>query len=214
LVQTPLVIDGPPFTANRLVAYNLRALRQGRGLTQEQAAAMISPYLGEQWSKAVFSAAERSADVDRVRQFTADDLAAFSLAFDVPVTYFLLPPRPRDRNDRLFTYGHGETVDWRTYVLDVVLGARTWRESVVARLRDDVELAVYPELAATMDRLVAVELAQRGYADLPELAEQVHRFGDLITEVHSAAGSAPLQETFERHFATQAEAPTDGEVRP
>ncbi len=31
----------------------------------------------------------------RPRQFTGDDLVAFAQAFDLPVTYFFLPPSPR-----------------------------------------------------------------------------------------------------------------------
>jgi hypothetical protein len=39
------------------------------------------------------SAAERSVDGARIRQFTADDIVAFAQAFDLPIGYFFLPPR-------------------------------------------------------------------------------------------------------------------------
>jgi hypothetical protein len=78
-------------TANQLVAYNLMRIRKTLGLDQAEAAARLVPYLGVCWSKAVYSAAERSYDGKRVRQFTADDLLAMSLAFGVPVAYFFLP---------------------------------------------------------------------------------------------------------------------------
>lgn len=84
-------------SASQLVAYNLSRIRKALGLSQEQAAERLEPYLGVRWSKAVYSAAERSYQGKRVRQFTAAELAAFALAFGVPVLYFYLPPKPADR---------------------------------------------------------------------------------------------------------------------
>jgi transcriptional regulator with XRE-family HTH domain len=77
---------------NQLVAYNLRRARELRGWTQEQAAAHLEPYVGTRWSKGTFSAAERSVAGGRVRQFDADELVALSLAFDLPLTWWFLPP--------------------------------------------------------------------------------------------------------------------------
>jgi hypothetical protein len=80
---------------NQLVAYNLAQARLNKGWTQEQAAAALEPFLGVRWSKASFSAAERSIDGERVRQFTADEVVAFARCFQLPVTWFFLPPPPR-----------------------------------------------------------------------------------------------------------------------
>jgi hypothetical protein len=81
-------------TPNQVVAYNLTRARKLHGWTQAQAAEQLEPYLGERWSKASFSVAERSVDHDhRIRQFTADDLVALAAAFRLPVTFFLDPPR-------------------------------------------------------------------------------------------------------------------------
>jgi transcriptional regulator with XRE-family HTH domain len=80
-------------TGNQLVAYNLRRARELRGLTQEQAAELLEPYLEELWSPASFSAAERSAiPGKRTREFTADELLAFTAAFNLPMPFFLTPP--------------------------------------------------------------------------------------------------------------------------
>jgi hypothetical protein len=81
-----------------LVAYNLMRIRKTLGLSQEQAAEQLEPFLGVRWSKAVYSAAERSRSGKRVRQFSAAEVAAFSLAFGVPVFYFYLPLKPGDRD--------------------------------------------------------------------------------------------------------------------
>jgi transcriptional regulator with XRE-family HTH domain len=84
-------------TANQVVAYNLQLARAMRGLTQAEAAKRIQRYLGgETWSKANFSAAERSVTGNRVRQFSADEIMAFARAFEVDVSFFFTPPLPPD----------------------------------------------------------------------------------------------------------------------
>ncbi len=80
---------------NQLVAYNLAQARLNKGWTQNQAADALEPFLGVRWSKASFSAAERSMDGERVRQFTADEIVAFARCFELPVTWFFLPPPAR-----------------------------------------------------------------------------------------------------------------------
>src|SRR5215510_13676228 len=88
-------VDGPlPITPNQIVAFNLSEARQLRRWTQEQAAVELEKYIGARWSKATFSAAERSVDGKRVRQFTADEIVAFSRGFGLPVGFFFLPPPP------------------------------------------------------------------------------------------------------------------------
>jgi hypothetical protein len=108
-------------TANQLVAANLRRARELRGLTQEQAAEQLEPYLGTRWSPAVFSAAETSVRTKRVREFTANEIVAFASVFELPVTWFFLPAEtngfarvrcggarelaPGELVDALFPYG-------------------------------------------------------------------------------------------------------------
>jgi transcriptional regulator with XRE-family HTH domain len=103
-------------TSNQVVAYNLARIRKALGLSQEQAADRLAPYLGERWSKAVYSAAERSFHGKRIRQFTADDLTAFALAFGVPLTYFLIPPRPEDRPAGAVLVSGSTEVPWRDLI--------------------------------------------------------------------------------------------------
>jgi transcriptional regulator with XRE-family HTH domain len=77
----------------QIVAFNLRRARGLRGWTQETAAERLEPLLGERWSRAVYSAAERSITGERIRQFDADEIAAFAVAFELPVAFFFMPPR-------------------------------------------------------------------------------------------------------------------------
>ncbi len=79
-------------TPNQMVAMNLRLARKIKGWSQEKAGKALRPYLGEAWSKARWSQAEKADNPDTVRGFTADELVAFSLAFDLPVVWFLMPP--------------------------------------------------------------------------------------------------------------------------
>jgi hypothetical protein len=81
-------------TPNQVVAYNLAQARLWKDWTQEEAAEHLEPYLGSRWSKATFSAAERSVDGQRVRQFTGDEIVAFARGFGLPVGFFFLPPPP------------------------------------------------------------------------------------------------------------------------
>jgi transcriptional regulator with XRE-family HTH domain len=57
-------------TPNQVVAHNLRRARLRRGWTQSETAARI----GLGWSKATYSAAERSVTSRRIRHFDADEI--------------------------------------------------------------------------------------------------------------------------------------------
>lgn len=116
---------GPSLTLNQVVAYNLRAARVLRSLTQEEAAEKLEPYLGVRWSKAQFSAAERSVERERIKHFTADEIGAFSMAFDLPVTWFFLPP-VKDEADRFTSFALTKSPDSKPWgygaLLDIVFG--------------------------------------------------------------------------------------------
>jgi hypothetical protein len=81
-------------TPNQVIAYNLAQARLWKGWTQERACDALEPHLGKRWSKANYSAAERSVDGSRIRQFDADEIVAFARAFDLPIGWFFLPPPP------------------------------------------------------------------------------------------------------------------------
>ncbi len=77
---------------NQVVAYNLQRARVFRRWTQEEAALHLEQFLGERWSRATVSAAERSVDGARTRHFDANDLIAFALTFRISPLRFLRPP--------------------------------------------------------------------------------------------------------------------------
>lgn len=118
---------------NRLIGLNLRRARQMRGLSQAEAAELLEPYLGARWSGSTFSVAETSLSGRRVRDFSADEVAAFAKAFQLPVGFFFLPLPAEQAEGRVPTVED----------LDVAL---VNLEAVEQRL---VELfAAHPELAA------------------------------------------------------------------
>ncbi len=88
---------------------------------QEQASAAVAPYLGTRLSNASFSSIERSIAGARVKQFSADELIAFSRGFDLPIGWFFLPPPP-EQDAGL----HAADATWRgvdmSVLLDAVLG--------------------------------------------------------------------------------------------
>ena len=85
-----------PRGLNQVVAHNLQLIRLWHRLTEgNRPPKLLEPYLGKRWSKANFSAAERSVACERIRQFDADEIVAFAKAFEVPVAWFFLPPVPR-----------------------------------------------------------------------------------------------------------------------
>lgn len=82
---------------NEVVAYNFRRARELRGLTQDEAALALQPFLGQRLPQASISALERSYGGDKRREFDAQEILAFACAFDLPLLWFLLPPPEDDR---------------------------------------------------------------------------------------------------------------------
>lgn len=74
-------------TPNMLVAYNMTRWRQESGLTQDQLGILLGG-----WNKTAVSAAERSWDGKRVRQFDADLVTQLAVIFGIPIAGMFLPP--------------------------------------------------------------------------------------------------------------------------
>jgi hypothetical protein len=142
-------------TPNQIVAFNLTEARRLRGWTQEEAAAELEPYVGARWSKATFSSAERSIDGRRVRQFTADEIVAFSRCFDVPIGYFFMPPRP-SQSETPVRFATAEDHDLGlslAELLDAIFGTPGEREVMSARLNEYLGEIPMQDLTAAQDRL-------------------------------------------------------------
>jgi transcriptional regulator with XRE-family HTH domain len=109
-------------TPNQIVAHNVARARELRGWTQEQAAEALAPYLGAKLSGPSFSNLERSAvKVERIRQFSADDLLALSRGFDLPIGFFFTPLPPA-MDAGLFAPDAGSKGLDPIVLLDAILG--------------------------------------------------------------------------------------------
>jgi transcriptional regulator with XRE-family HTH domain len=76
----------------QIVAWNLGRARRARGWSQEETARRLEPCLGYRLSRAALSQAERSIEGKRIRRFDADEIVAFARVFELPVSYFFIPP--------------------------------------------------------------------------------------------------------------------------
>jgi transcriptional regulator with XRE-family HTH domain len=92
---------------NAVVSYNLKAIRERNGWTQQDVADGLARITGHVLPQASISAMERGFDGDRRRRFDAHELYLLSVLFDVPIAYFFVPPpgsertRLADTGDRL-----------------------------------------------------------------------------------------------------------------
>lgn len=76
----------PEPDVNQVIALNMARWRKAAALKQQE----VGDRLG--WSAVIVSAAERSADGKRVRQFTAAEVVRIATALGVPLIALFLPP--------------------------------------------------------------------------------------------------------------------------
>lgn len=97
-------------TPNMVIAYNITRWRKANGMTQEQ----LGDELGG-WTKGQVSAAERSWDGKRVRQFDADLIADLASILRVPVPALFMPPEDDGESVRYVITGRPEPVPMDEY---------------------------------------------------------------------------------------------------
>lgn len=154
----------------QIVAWNLERARRSRGWSQEETAKRAEPYLGHRLSRAAFSQAERSIEGKRIRRFDADEIVAFARVFELPVSYFFIPPPSPFRGTAVLVNGKpGEP------------SARTTSEPMT--YDEAVKLAVEPapEVAATLRFLALAEVPPRSRADEERVGQRVlNDFKDML----------------------------------
>jgi transcriptional regulator with XRE-family HTH domain len=82
---------------NAVVSYNLKAIRERQGWTQQEVADRLAQLTGHTLPQASISAMERGFDGERRRRFDAHELYLLSVLFDVPIIYFFVPPPGSER---------------------------------------------------------------------------------------------------------------------
>ena len=192
-----------PISPNQIVAFNLSEARALRGWTQERAAAELEKYIGARWSKATFSAAERSIDGRRVRQFTADEIVAFSRCFGVPIGFFFMPPRPsQSENSVNFAaperHGYGIPL---TELLDVIFGTPGEREVLSTRLSEYLAEVPMRDLTAAQDALTwraedaLTAVAMKQLARFEEWEQSLIELSRQLHHWQTQAKAAAIRET-------------------
>jgi transcriptional regulator with XRE-family HTH domain len=88
----PRPAEPPGLDVNAVVSYNLKAIRERRGMTQQQVADRLAQLTGHLLPQASISAMERGFDGERRRRFDAHELYLLAVVFDVPIAYFFIPP--------------------------------------------------------------------------------------------------------------------------
>jgi transcriptional regulator with XRE-family HTH domain len=126
----PTSTEPPGLDVNAVVSYNVKAIRERRGMTQQQVAERLAQLTGHQLPQASISAMERGFDGERRRRFDAHELYLLSVVFDVPIAYFFIPPPGT---------GMGELADTRRPIAELwrsLLGTDDQLDAVDARLAE------------------------------------------------------------------------------
>src|SRR5438046_2008543 len=89
-------------TPAEVVGQNLKAAREGKGLSQRELGKLVEPYLGE-WVPQQVSAAEHGR-----RGFSAAELMAFASVLGVRPAQLLTPRDP----DTVIEFAEGTSVPW------------------------------------------------------------------------------------------------------
>ncbi len=97
--------------ANAVVSYNVRAIRERRGWTQQYVAERLATLTDHLLPQASISAMERGFDGERRRRFDAHELYLLSKVFDVPIAYFFVPPPPTVAAGRVLANTGGPLAD-------------------------------------------------------------------------------------------------------
>lgn len=190
-------------TPNQIVAYNLNQARLWKGWTQEEAADALAPFVGSRWSKANFSAAERSMDGQRIRNFDADEIVAFARTFDLPVTFFFMPPVPwaDDLPVRLQTPDAGPLGVALTKMVDLVFGERHNMALLSERLQQFLE-RLGPERVTDaqgrIQKLVLVhmsKLVKESFGDLDRWQTQLRSMANQLEDMVNQARSGVWDDT-------------------
>ena len=180
-----------------------------RDWTQDEAAEAVAPYLGTRLSAASWSAAERSVEAVRIREFNADELLALARGFGVPIGWFLTPP-PVDEEIGLSTPDAGRDGLDPIVLLDALLGTEEtlpYLEDVLAAYTgftthhvlidpDGLMLNLGREQPRMQNRvegqiaLRAKLVAEQAFGDVRQASATLRRLADVLDGIGKAIDEA------------------------
>lgn len=187
------------YTPNQVVAYNLRQARVLRGWTQEEAAEKLAPHLGEKWSAASYSLAERSTErPERVRHFSADDITAFCLTFELPILWFFFPPEA-DAVGRDFRIAPPQVPIARAHqpglFIELIFGGPETHALLAERLQKlwkdhpAQEEGRFMKLLDQVSQLASRSAIQHAVGNLTDQAQDLHNLAAMLEESASSTAS-------------------------
>lgn len=187
-------------TPNQIVAFNLAEARLWRNWTQEEAAEALEPYLGVRWSKGSFSAAERSVDGGRVRQFSADEIVAFARAFDLPVGWFFLPPPAwhAGKAVKVLTPDGGPNGVQPSELIDVVFGTAEQQAVIEMRLQSYLQDLGVDRLTDTQEAIRRTvnarveEIVRHSLGQLADAQTMLRALANHLEDIETRAKMATL----------------------
>jgi transcriptional regulator with XRE-family HTH domain len=138
---------------NQIVGYNFRRARELRGWTQEEAADHLQPLLGQRLPQTSISAIERAYSGEHRRVFDAHEILAFSIAFNLPLIWFFLPPE----DDRAHFQGIPKRV---SDLYEIVLGREDQLTPIYERL-SRLGIKDPTELEETMEKITGAPAVSR-----------------------------------------------------
>jgi len=196
--DTDLFVGLVGLSANQIVAYNLAQARMWRSWTQEQAAEAIEPFLGVRWSKASVSQAERSVDGNFIRNFSADEIVAFAQAFDLPITWFFLPPPPviQPGMHAKLVARDGTNPQTLATLIDLVFGTPEQQRDLSLRLQGWLQIASPEILTDAQQRVTALvtthvtALLRSSFRELRQWQTSLHNIANHLEALEVAAKQA------------------------
>jgi transcriptional regulator with XRE-family HTH domain len=167
---------------NAVVSYNLKAIRERHGWTQQEVADNLGRLTGHVLPQASISAMERGFDGERRRRFDAHELYLLAVLFDVPLAYFFVPPPGSERTHL------ADTGDWLSSLYATVLG----REHQLAPLDErlaEIGIKNPDEADQAMVAVLGPKTATGAWHDhfrvwrKRRLRQVEHEYGDRLDEV-------------------------------
>lgn len=201
--DTDLFLGLVGMSANQIVAYNLAQARMWRRWTQEQTAEAIEPYLGVRWSKASVSQAERSVDGNFVRNFSADEIVAFAQAFDLPVTWFFMPPAPviQPGAHAMLVARDGTNPQPLATLVELVFGTRSQQATLTMRLQAWLKMVSSETLTEAQQRITdlttahVTALLRDSFAQLRDWQTSLHNIANHLEDLEATAKRGLAEDT-------------------
>jgi len=127
--------EHPKLSVHQVVAYNFRRARESLGWTQAETGERLAPYLGLRLNQAGVSAIEKTYDSDRRRNIDVAEVVAFARCFELPITWFFVPP-PGRASEWVEPLAGGDPLDNLPAgdLVALAIGSLAGWEAVVARI--------------------------------------------------------------------------------